>query len=70
VGIGIGLGYPGYYGSGYYAPNYCDPYYYGSCGYPYPERGYYGGPVIAPRVVVGPRVGVVVGGGGWRRFGR
>jgi len=52
-GIGIGIG-PGYY----YGPG---PYYYGY-GYGYPAYPYgYVAPVV-------PRVGVVIGGGGWRRF--
>jgi len=65
--VGVGFGYPGFYAPYYYAPYY-DPYYYGAYGYGYPPYGYYGAPVVAPRVVIGPRPGVIVG-GGWRRFG-
>jgi hypothetical protein len=66
--VGVGFGYPGFYAPYYYAPYYYDPYYYGAYGYGYPPYAYYGAPVVAPRVVIGPRPAVIVG-GGWRRFG-
>jgi hypothetical protein len=45
VSVGIGLGFPGYYGPAY-GPAYYDPYYYGGYGYyGYPAYyGYYGRP--------------------------
>jgi len=66
-GYGAGLGY-----SPLYTPYCYGPYYYGAYNCGYPLRGYYAPPVarmVAPRGVMAPRPGVMVG-GGWRHFGR
>ena len=64
-GYGVGLGYAAPYAPYCYGPGYYEAY---GCGYP--AYGYYAAPrVVVPRVMIGRRPGVIVG-GGWQRFGR